>query len=350
MRMLERSARDNGFRFVALPEHHAKSRMNTIDKVRLLTAYLNTGALAATDIVMFTDAYDVLVTEHCSLIHERFLAFDADVVVNAEANFFPGEILEHKAFFDKQLSKWRYLNSGCFIGYAWAVSKMMSYINQSIPATGAHEHCMDQLLMQQFYIQAAASHRVRICLDMATSIFAPLFLTEQDFVLERYGVRNTVTGRSPCVLHANGFKHNMNVLHVIDGMAGHAPMYLSLACAGEALLGFDHDRRRLTVLGQEDPVMLLVHGDRAFAFTASAPILTFERELAVHADAEDVGEWETLLVASARLTSDHSVPIERYIDGLGDERVRLAPVPLTVLAQASPQKLLGAVSYIAERI
>ena len=347
MDMLERSSRANGFKFVSLPERHNRPRLYTIDKVHLLNAYLQTGALADSDIIMFSDAYDVLVIQHASLVLDRFLSFEADIVVNAEANQFPENQLDLKKLFDLQPSKWRYLNSGCFIGYVWAVREMMDFISKSIPETGFDEHHMDQLLMQQFYAFEAAHRRVRMCLDTRTSIFAPLMMTEADFDLERYGVRNRATGHFPCVLHANGDRVNMNILWTIDGMRENSPSYLATAGVGSTPIRYNRESRRMSLSMDDELICVLVTGDLACAFTTSVPYFTFRPEGAAHTDAASLREWEILVVQGDRLVTAHGTPLDAYVDGLGSGSVRLAPISFPQLKMSDPGLLLAAVGRIA---
>ena len=346
MDMLERSSRANGFDFISLPERHRRARLHTIDKVRLLNAYLQTGALADADSIMFTDAYDVLVIQHASLTLDRFFDFQADIVVNAEANQFP-EHQDLKKVFDVHPSRWRYLNSGCFIGYVWAVREMVSYISASIPEAGYDEHHMDQLLMQQFYAFEASRRKVRMCLDTRTSIFAPLMMTEEEFMLERYGVRNLSTGRRPCVLHANGDRANMNILWIINGLREHTRSYLATARVGTEVLRYSRTSRRMSLSMEDEVICILVSGDLASAFTTSVPYFTFRPEGVAHTDATTLREWEVLQVSGDRLFTAHGTPLDSYVDGLGSELVRLAAISFTQLKMSDPELILSAVQRVA---
>jgi hypothetical protein len=345
MDMLEASSRDYGYRFIALPDRHAQPRLNTVDKVRLLDAFLKTGAVARHDIVMFTDAYDVLVVEHAALLHERFIAWNVDLVVNAEANLFPDDEGALRTLFDHHPSRWRYLNSGCFVGFAWAVREVVDFVSRSIPEVGFEAHHMDQLLMQQFYAWEAARRGVRMVLDTDTRLFAPLMMTEAEFETDAYGVRNRVTGQRPCVLHANGDRANMSILKVLSGMRGHVGRHLATACVEELPLTYDRDARRLSGHSHGEAFFILVDGDVGAPFRPDGSFFTFRPEGVVHTDASSRREWETVMIAGKRLATVHG-PLEAFVEGHGVAEVQLAPLPLPLLKAADPEAVLTTVEHI----
>ena len=128
MDLLKESSHWNGCRFVGLPQHWGSARFSMFAKETMVKAWLETGDIDMDSVVLFTDAYDVLIVEHASAILEKFHATGADLIFAAEPNFFPtvpdGRDAA-KAQFDAVDSTWRYLNGGGWIGYAWAVKFMV---------------------------------------------------------------------------------------------------------------------------------------------------------------------------------------------------------------------------------
>ncbi len=129
MDLLKESSEWNGCRFVGLPQHWGSARFVMFAKETIVKAYLETGDIDMDSVVLFTDAYDILIVEHASTILEKFYATGADLIFAAESNFFPTTPdgrESAKAQFDACESTWRYLNGGGWIGYAWAIPKFRS--------------------------------------------------------------------------------------------------------------------------------------------------------------------------------------------------------------------------------
>jgi hypothetical protein len=132
MDLLKESSHWNGCRFVGLPQHWGSARFSMFAKETMVKAWLDTGDIDMDSVVLFTDAYDVLIVEHGSAVLEKFYATGADLIFAAESNFFPTEPDGRdaaKAQFDTSESTWRYLNGRGWIGYAWAVKQMVDDIS-----------------------------------------------------------------------------------------------------------------------------------------------------------------------------------------------------------------------------
>jgi len=152
MGLLELSARENRVNVVLLPDEFHQPRIRTIDKFHFMRAIIDGGSIADMDIILFTDAYDVLVIDDKSKILREFLHFSADLVFNAECALYPDDDRDAvRRAFDLVPSKWRYLNSGCYIGYAWAVRAMLDYVMARLP-DDLSPHYLDQQLAQDFYL------------------------------------------------------------------------------------------------------------------------------------------------------------------------------------------------------
>jgi hypothetical protein len=351
MRLLEESSLDNGLLFSAFPANYDKRRLNTIDKVHLLRAFLETGAVAENDVLLFTDAYDVLILDHAAVIHDRFTSLEVDIIANAEANFYPDHRADLRRVFDTVPSKWRYLNSGCYIGYAWAIRIMLHYIISAIPQSEAAEHYLDQMLMQEFYVKGAGDHNIRMSLDHDTWLFSPLLMSEGDFVLDRGAVRNKTNGRQTCILHANGDRQNMRALEAIASLAKFSPRYMALALVDGKTLCYDVDGQKLTISSHDDnPVLFLIDGKRAFTFSHSCDRLTYFPDFTIRNDSAAINVWETLILSHGGIQTYHGTFIESFVAGDGHGRAELAPVPLSLLRASFMPQCLARFAAIADAV
>ena len=290
------------------------------NKVTLVKTYLDTGDLDLDSIVLSTDAYDVLIAEHASIIAAKFLAAKADLVMGAEANFHPSEGREAvKACFDTNKSKWRYVNGGGYIGYAWAARQLADYVSQRLDSKDYdYIEADDQALQQRFFLAYQNSRELRVRLDTECDIFCSLNLSTTDFVVSESRIRHLRSSNTVSVLHANGGKHNLPILDrywsLIGGATGGRPHDLRLTKYCDAALAFDRERRKLvpsdTVNGST--VFLLVKGGRhALAATADHGLLTFDPFGGVSEGASLVGPHEILSIREQPVTH-HGTTIDIY--------------------------------------
>ena len=76
------------------------------------------------DIILFTDAYDVFYADDLETITERYLGFDCKVLFSAELYCWPDANIENQ--FPESPTKYRFLNSGTFIGRVGELKRMLS--------------------------------------------------------------------------------------------------------------------------------------------------------------------------------------------------------------------------------
>ena len=78
------------------------------------------------DIIVFVDGYDV-VQRRVDLenFEKEFLKFESDIVLSAEAYCWPSPWMSH--LFPPSPTKYRWPNSGTFVGRAWAIKKMLDF-------------------------------------------------------------------------------------------------------------------------------------------------------------------------------------------------------------------------------
>ena len=351
MDLLEENSRLMGCCFVPLPRHWSAAKPFTLfEKFGILRNYLSTGEVSLNDIVLFTDAYDVMLSEHADVIVEKFLATGADIVFSGESAFYPSEGRDSiRRQFEISDSKWRYLNSGGYIGYGWAVKKLVDYCAQRLEA-GDYELSTgpnDQPIVQEFFLAHRETESCLAFLDTMPEIFACLNTSLDDFVVARSRVRGRRSGRTVSVLHANAGKANLEVLtnywSLVCGATGTPGQHdLRIATANGQVLGYNAEQKKLVPVGLLDPsvMLLVVKGNRhAIALTAADGILTFTPQGTVHADSSVVNLWEILTVRQA-VMSHHERPLESYCNVGDAEHVTCVPPTLFFLLSPSFEVLL----------
>lgn len=149
------------------------------------------------EIVMFTDAHDVHVSGTHDDILESYRMFGSDIVFAAERNCWPVKSLEtqYQTHTDSYI-KYKYLNSGCFIGRVDSLKKFMDQNFHNV--SGASD---DQMWYTQLYLKNQTDRKL-VRLDVRCEIFQCLHLAMYD--IDENTLTNKVTGTRPLVWHSNG--------------------------------------------------------------------------------------------------------------------------------------------------
>lgn len=92
-------------------------------KLKEVNEFIIQHSLKDNDIVLFTDAYDVIYCGNKQEIIRRFLSFEKPLVFGCEKYCNPNPNLE-RHYKNRDL-EFPYLNSGLFIGYVWALRSCM---------------------------------------------------------------------------------------------------------------------------------------------------------------------------------------------------------------------------------
>ena len=165
------------------------------------------------DVLLFTDAFDVLFTEKPQVIQQEYNKLDADIVFSAECGCWPHVIEDHgKACFSsypKSPTPYRYLNSGTWIGKADKAADMLLEVMKEAGSDFANAN--DQKLVADFYIAG----RFGIKLDFYNKIFQSMHMTldpplphcdpTKDVQRTEDGrFMNRLTKSRPAILHFNG--------------------------------------------------------------------------------------------------------------------------------------------------
>ena len=164
---------------------------------------------APTDIVCFTDAYDAI----CALpileeIRSRFVATNTDVLFSAETSCYPWP---HVSYLYKYTpSPYRFLNSGGYIGYVWALQIVLGHDMKDSPC--------DQSYFTYVYlnhINAPREHKqpYRFKLDHECTLFQTFYGIPWDhFLVDDTGrFHNIRMGTQPCLIHFNGNQGDMTI-------------------------------------------------------------------------------------------------------------------------------------------
>ena len=154
-------------------------------KLNLLRRYITNNNLPDHDVILFTDAYDVLYLRDLDTILGRFLGFKHEVIFSAEQYLWPDSSIR----FPPSPTKYRFLNSGTFIGRVGELRRMLEQ-----PLADCDD---DQLYIQKAFLTG----RYDAVLDREGYIFQ---CHEEQLNVRDGNVYNPLTGCFPCVYHANG--------------------------------------------------------------------------------------------------------------------------------------------------
>lgn len=104
-------------------------------KVLELGDRLAAGDIAEDDVVLFVDAFDVLVVDDADALLSRFLSLNTPMLFSADVNCHPWNLFSNFTcdLFPPPASgvPYRYLNSGVIVGRAWAVRQMVDLYARS---------------------------------------------------------------------------------------------------------------------------------------------------------------------------------------------------------------------------
>jgi hypothetical protein len=137
-----------------------KRYVDTFSKFEAFSAFLTEKPLQDSDVICFVDGYDV-VQKRTDL--EEFVAkfkeFGADLVFGAETNCWPSPWMAH--LFGPSPTKYKYPNCGTYVGYVWAIKRMLNWDEY-------RQTFDDQGLVHDFYLNVKD---VRVALDYRQTLF-----------------------------------------------------------------------------------------------------------------------------------------------------------------------------------
>jgi GR25 family glycosyltransferase involved in LPS biosynthesis len=151
------------------------------------------------DIVLFTDAWDVVCLDDCSSLYEKFLTFNKDLVFGAEKMCSPDQ--DKKDLYKIRDVPFPYLNSGFFIGKAGVIKNYLDKYNG--------EKINDQKWWTATYLE----NQDMIALDSNALMCLQTWDTDQKYYqFQDNKFTYTETSTNPIFIHANGhIKDKLNL-------------------------------------------------------------------------------------------------------------------------------------------
>lgn len=169
-----------------------------IDKIYLgIEAYKD---IPDNEIICFIDGYDTIVNSGIDDIIEKFKWYKTDLVFGAEMNCFPERYRNEMDKITCHLTKYKYLNSGGYIGYKHAIMdvllwKSLDEICEIIKDGG------DQSYFMLYYIK----NPDKIKLDNRQKIFQNMYLVRWYEIFINFGrFYNEMLDEHPCFIHFSG--------------------------------------------------------------------------------------------------------------------------------------------------
>jgi len=145
------------------------------------------------EIVCFVDGYDVMQYGTLDELEKKFRGFDVDLVMSAETYCWPSPWMKH--LFPTTETKYRFPNCGMYIGYGWAIRKMLDWDIYRIAFD-------DQGYSHDFYLRQNVCRFVldHNCVMFQNCVFVPV----TDFSYFQDRVINHMKGTRPCFFHFSG--------------------------------------------------------------------------------------------------------------------------------------------------
>ena len=194
---LQQSAKKYNVDVVNLGKDHPwrdeMSGLAGMPKIHLINEYLSTVPDDA--VILFMDGYDTFLADSPDAILERYLQMDADLVFGAESNCWPQE--SNADLFPETGTKYKYLNSGLYIGRASAIHKFVSH-----SAGDGESNGDDQLFCQRRYLKyLQETWDITVKLDVEAYIFQN---HEPQIRVVNGQIWNDETLCCGCIYHGNG--------------------------------------------------------------------------------------------------------------------------------------------------
>lgn len=150
------------------------------------------------DLVLVTDAYDVLIFAREEEIVEKFLSFNHPCVFAAETHLYPRTHVGHlEKKFPKSPTRFKYLNGGGYMASAQTLRKILNELKYD------RDGYSDQLAWIPYYVD----HQDTIMLDFNCVLFLAMhgvYRKHIEFDYENKRIELLLTGTKPAVIHGNG--------------------------------------------------------------------------------------------------------------------------------------------------
>ena len=167
-----------------------------IDKIIAIINFIK--ELQYDDIICFIDAYDVLVNNNMSEIITNFKNYNCELLLGAELNCYPDV---YKNSFPDMSTKYKYVNSGGYIGYKYAIQQIFDWK----PIDEIYKICKnggDQTYFIEYFLHNRSD---KIKLDDKSLIFQNMHLVDWNELSFIFGkLYNNILNIKPCFIHFNG--------------------------------------------------------------------------------------------------------------------------------------------------
>ncbi|NHN89745.1 glycosyltransferase domain-containing protein [Acetobacter conturbans] len=306
---LEAAAQQEGFCFLNLGCHTQYDKIELKKKFDLLKGFVNGTLVSDDDIIVFTDAYDVVVLDSCRSIINKFREFDADIVFNGEKIFWPpiDEIPTVGDMDRKDIKRhddahntgpYRYINSGCFVGYVDAIRDMIDFSERAYTACAVDD---DQALAQYYAYKTNISKKYKVAVDDEAKIFATMPSSEQDYSFDGFLFKNVLTRAAPSIAHCNGPKTALGALQAVRFMRQFANLgfHLNVLRSGENFLKYRSDIDEFHMESNPYyacPILSDRRHEKCTILTVDCEFIAFHRDEARTFRVRKVDEWETITI------------------------------------------------------
>jgi procollagen-lysine,2-oxoglutarate 5-dioxygenase len=163
-------------------------------KLKEVRDFLMRNELKDDDIVLFTDAYDVIYLGTQEEIVRRYLEFSCPIVFGSETTCNP--VPDFAKYYDKEENcEFPYLNSGLFIGRVWALRKFMIDYQYN-------DKDDDQAFWTLRFLENQSNGLFR--LDYKNRIFLNTYGIDLSLVIKSENGEYEYKGAKPMFIHVNG--------------------------------------------------------------------------------------------------------------------------------------------------
>lgn len=155
------------------------------------------------DLLLYTDAYDVVPVDSLPVVVAKYLSLDADLVVSGETGLWPAK--RWSLPYPPSADPFPYLNSGGMMGTARAFRAVFDQ-------HAYEETADDQAYWTRVYLEGTRGISLR--LDTRAELFLSLFGAQVGVDVDKRPIA-VATGTHPSFVHANGGKANFSM----DGLS-----------------------------------------------------------------------------------------------------------------------------------
>lgn len=194
---------------------------NYIDKLIAVQNYIQN--LPDSDILLFTDSYDVVFLENSddtikNIITSKFFSYNTEILFSAETSCFPWNHVQD--LYPHSKTKYRFLNSGGYIGFVYALKKLLqlSSFYDSPCDQGYFTYCYINMIHSSHIFDN--TKLVKIMLDTECKLFQTAYaIPWEEFYIKSGKLYNTYTNSTPSLIHYNGnqflTKENNSIIPIL---------------------------------------------------------------------------------------------------------------------------------------